>query len=340
MSHIKEMNTIVNTSPNIESVKNSTSTPIDIYKAFDVGEQTEDLDLDIEIPMKDRIKNEGLTIDIAFELLTKNLILKAREDIKSINSNEDNTKLEIQTKDGTVYNYKLKDNDYVLTTLKMSNGTVTHFDEDFAEINQILSWEIAAIKMDSEIKAHTKIKINGKTINIYATSGKGSIINNYEEALDGILAAFSSYPKGILDQLLSSGFDTIIVGPQSETYGPDSNWSALTYGDDYMFLENTTKNVREVLIHELAHVLDSSIVNGNGHYTDKSKEVKRLYKKYGKMIQQIKIGGYSSDEFPEGPPNVNEFFAKAITQYIECPEELEMLVPELYEYIEEMFTEF
>ena len=91
-----------------------------------------------------------------------------------------------------------------------------------------------------------------------------------------------------------------------------------------------------IAYHEMGHVIKS--INEDKKIFD-SKRNYELYEKYGEKLSQLSSSRYSS-KFAEFAPNSDEFFADACTNYYMKPDELKSNIPELYEYLNNMYKKY
>ena len=86
----------------------------------------------------------------------------------------------------------------------------------------------------------------------------------------------------------------------------------------------------------MGHIIDYLV--GIESYSSLSDEILlELYEKNKKSIQELG-DGYNSSGYPEGLPNALEFFAQLSAVYFFNPEELQILLPECYNYIRDFYN--
>ena len=192
------------------------------------------------------------------------------------------------------------------------------------------------------ISGYSVININGQDIKVYWI-GDDVYFKDFQKNIKIIEEQISNYPPNALDKVFNSGdFKGVLVGTKrSPTYKDE--YAAFAHLDEYIYMDVDSYdfNKKSTVYHEFAHILDSTLYGGNGHYTEHEQEILDLYDEYKMSLQEIpelSCNGYCNrNQYPDGVPNVKEFFATIVELYFSRPEELEALLPELYDYVDNIF---
>ena len=161
--------------------------------------------------------------------------------------------------------------------------------------------------------------------------------------------AFANFPENV-QELISSHLDGYYIGKPEyrtrdifEKNAPKDYSAFYNSASNYIYINGEWLATYIAANHEMGHAIDDFLgppILSNLFFggPSSSVELNNLYKEYKITIQALPEVGYQSIYFPEGMPNSCEFFAEAITQYINNPEELQTLIPELYDYVDELFS--
>ena len=201
------------------------------------------------------------------------------------------------------------------------------------------------LEESAPIKGYSVVTINGKETKVYWIGDDVSFAD-FQKNIKIVEEQVSNYPPNILDSVFNSGhFKGFVVGTHysdNPSYKSE-NWGAYAHLDQYIYIyaDSYSFNKESTVYHEFAHILDSTLYGGQGYYTEHEQEILGLYDEYRTIIQEIpelSCSGYTNKEmYPDGVPNVEEFFATIVQLYFSRPEELETLLPELYEYVDKLF---
>ena len=187
------------------------------------------------------------------------------------------------------------------------------------------------------IRGYSVVNINGHETKVYWAGDDVSFIT-FQKYINTIEEEIGKCPPNVLNKVFNSGD---FIGFVVQTGDSNNNKVPLPNGVGYqgyaMMDEFIAINAdccgKDAILHEFAHILDSTLYGGRGHYTVHEQEILELYDKNKKTIQEIDIA-YDKKRFPDGVPNVEEFFATIVELYFLRPEELESLFPELYEFVD------
>lgn len=244
--------------------------------------------------------------------------------------------ISIETSDGFVYNYRLENGQYVISSININNNYLQfHSDvteEDYEYVKNLLgNYWIDGTTING-YTTHTVSTPNGSRI--YKVYWIGST-TTYNQFINGSLNVFKSidnYPQNILNFINSSEFEGFIYGSKDDIQPTITGYAAFAYGYKYVFFNQDTST--EVVFHEMGHIIDNLF--GNGWHNSSMDEVfNNLFEKYNKSIQQLNNIRYLD---PDGVPNESEFFAELSNEYFTEPEELQILLPECYNYIRDFYN--
>ena len=246
--------------------------------------------------------------------------------------------ISIETSDGFVYNYRLENGQYVISSININNNYLQfHSDvteEDYEYVKNLLGNYWVDGTTINGYTTHTVSTPNGSRI--YKVYWIGST-TTYDQFINGSLNAFKSidnYPQNVLNFINSSEFEGFIYGSKDDIQFKNSGWNAFACGTKYIYF-NVSSNP-ELLFHEMGHIIDYLV--GIESYSSLSDEILlELYEKNKKSIQELG-DGYNSSGYPEGLPNALEFFAQLSAVYFFNPEELQILLPECYNYIRDFYN--
>lgn len=257
-------------------------------------------------------------------------------DVASIVNSNDGS-ITINTSDGFSFVYRLENGEYVISSVTI-NESILQFHSDIteADINNVRrmlgsSW-IEGTTVNG-YTTHTVNTANGARIyKIYwigdTTSYDDFIINSRY-----VFEALDSYPENVISYLNNSMFDGFIYGSRDDITFPLLSWDAFASGSDYVYFNSNVD--LEIVFHELGHIIDNLF--GNGVYNSSNDEtLMELYEEYKQSIQPLGEA-YNSVGYPEGIPNVKEFFAQLSAVYFINGVELQRLLPECYDYIKNFY---
>ena len=192
------------------------------------------------------------------------------------------------------------------------------------------------------IKGYSILIINGHETKVYWV-GDDVDYEDFQKNLKMIEEQMSIYPSNVLNRVFNTGhFKGFLIGTKKSTNVNCENWTAFAHLDQYIYIiaDKYDFNKKSTVFHEFAHILDSALDNGRGHFTINNLEIKTLYEKYRKIIQEIpelSCNGYcNSNQYPDGVPDVKEFFATIVELYFSRPDDLKELLPEVYNYVDNL----
>ena len=307
-----------------------------------VPEKNQEVDTNVE-PMGLIEDIFGPSIDDGYNLLRDNGINYQKEDIKSVERRGTNGEnIAVITTSGDAFLFKPDGDGFVLSSITMSDGKMVHC--DLSESLQEGLRDITDIHDDVEIKGYAIISINGQTTKVYWV-GDGVDFDVFKKSVTEIQAALEKYPSNVVGKVLNnSNFKGFFIGKPDDVdanmpgYNNGLGYVAYAHNDEFIYVNSDCSPNIYTIEHEFAHIFDSTLTNGKGHYTENDSKIKTLYNKYKKVIQEIMLNGYTSSNYPDGVPSVVEFLACAVPIYLEHPNDLKELMPEVYDYIKELFS--
>ena len=288
---------------------------------------------------------EGLSTIIGYDLARMNMI----ESISRCGPNNENRKVRIktynlETKDYEITEYLLvnKNGEYMLSSIS-KNGFTMYCDIDDVDKQRIR--DMIGLDENVEIRGRSYLKIGDYTVPIYWVGDLNSIF--CMQCLEAVNGAINKYPENVVEFIFKNAdFCGFFIGDlksspakidsfNSET---KSMWAAYAYLDEYIYMNGVwiDSDCSEIF-HEFAHILDR--VLGQESYFSMNDEVMlKFYDDYKKIIQSLDEIHYESNSYPDGIPNVLEFFAQSVTIYLMNPTEFALLLPDLYNYIDSLLS--
>ncbi len=257
------------------------------------------------------------------------------ESITDCGPDGENRKIIINDDEGQIEVLLVKENgEYIYSSIKLSDGTTIYCNLSESEKQRIR--DSIGLSDDVEINGYSELEINGKKVYSYWV-GDDCTLQETRDAISCIKEGLNNYPSNMLNRVFNSDeFKGFFIGTEKDA--PETlsiNWAAYACGGKYIFVDRAPFG-STVIPHEFTHILDNTI----GYFSDSDSEFRNLYNKYKKQFQQAfddRIG-YTSSLYPNGIPNNHEFFAEVISIYLETPEEIESLFPDLYVYIDDVIT--
>lgn len=231
---------------------------------------------------------------------------------------------------------------------ELANSRLTYSLEGKQEIESKIKKKMF-IKKDAAVKAVTFLKVNGQEIKVFWI-GDDMSEGHYISDINRIEKQLSCYPTNVLNYVVTKNkFVGIGAGTrESNRYLSkhiDDNILGFSDGDMIYLPHNRSYGDESTVQHEFAHVLDRQLdktpLDLHLNYSETNKDMLKLYKKYKKTIQKmssLETNGYTNEDiFPKGVPNVREFFATTVELYFNKPDDLEQLLPDVYDYIDDLF---
>ncbi len=275
----------------------------------------------------------------ACKLLQENGINYNEDDIKSVKSEgSSNERLIITTNSGEEFVFTSSSEGYVLSSIKLSDGTKINC--DLSESREKSIRDGGYISEGIPIRGYATIDINGQKFDVNWV-GDDVDFETFKNNLNNIKEGLKEYPSNVLKYIKNnSNFKGFYVGTfdSLDDYDrtADASTIAFAYRNEYIYVnvDHPSSLTTDTIVHEMTHILNWSIGKGNIRFTDFDIPINLLFLIYKQMIQQILLTGYPPEGYPDGVPDSSEFFSQAVAAYVEYPEELEALMPELYVYID------
>lgn len=238
----------------------------------------------------------------------------------------------ITTKDGEEFTLKNGIDGVVLVSNKMADGTIMYYDLSF-----ITEYSISSkpkLDENTPVKAVAIMYIDGHKTPVYWVDDGTSDLESFKASMDDINTAMNMLPSNVLDEIYGiGGFKGFYVGADySENLAVSDTYNAYTLHDQFVYVNTQADPNYETILHELGHVVDYSIGKGKKHFSEKDSEIKQYYNDYNQTIRDLipENSGYHDT----GPIDEVEFFACAFEAYIDEPDELEQLLPDVYDYMD------
>lgn len=236
--------------------------------------------------------------------------------------------------DGTRYTY----NDDASIASIFKNGFNIEFIEEHDENAKQKVRDYGSINDNVNVKGYARVSGNGLDTKFYWL-GSGTKLDTFIENILVYTDAFDKFPPNVKDLLMNYGFNGFYIGTprdanMSNSYIGNYGYAAFySPNDKIIFINSDSRQTAFVANHEMGHAIDNAI--GKISLSD---AVIDLFEKYKITLQDLTGIGYDNTRFPEGFPTSTEFLAEAINQYINNGEELELLIPEIYDYVENLFN--
>ena len=168
-----------------------------------------------------------------------------------------------------------------------------------------------------------------KTSDVNICEKRGFMDDCWSDVVDDQLSIINS---DILSKFEKSGYDMYVTSSDiATTYCNDSEFNTVLGLTDYhtkkIYIQKKYKALHSAPIHEIGHWLDEY-----ENYTSDSAEFKSIYENEGNFF---KVNFYNIDDF-----SAAEMFAEGFNDYYLESEELEDNCPQLYEYIDQIVSDF
>ena len=247
-----------------------------------------------------------------------------------------------------------------ITSVSSPNYGTTRFDVTEDEQKRVRS--TSHLNDGVEVKGYTEIKSGNETYKFWLTGDSDFMAyNNWNNYIKQSLNSFSEDSKKkltkddnfvgfVLANKATTDKDTEAVAAYASRGKINSTAITLLVDDINTGLITSATSLDgtdfamsciRTVSHESAHIIDYTnsipgrLVTGDALYSD-TREFKKMYKEYKKTFQQAfddKIG-YNSRNCPDGIPYTYELYAEAASMYYNNNDELKVLFPDLYEYMD------
>lgn len=292
----------------------------------------------------DAFGSDKLTKDTGINCLKENEITGIGiQDILSVTRyGREEENIKVILKEGSQYEFVLKDGNHVIDTVILVDGTVIKC--NLSSIVQDAIRGLNGIYDEVEVKGHATLNINGVDMKLYWLEDENKSFQDFIQFISICREGLEVFPSNILKKIAENGFKGIFFGAsgsrEDNVASYVSNWAAYAFSDDFIFVNNCFKV--DAITHEFGHVLDDFLVDGEykkfSHY---DQELQNLYEQYKKIVQPLEINysGYgSSEEYPDGIPTATEFFTIVNNLFLNHGEDLYALIPELYDYFANFYN--
>lgn len=264
-----------------------------------------------------------------------------------IYSDDNNSTLEVNGIEHDIVYTNTKKNTYVSVSDYYEEGI--NYIPKVYKINEKSKQKIREkydIYDDYDIAGGTIININGKSQVVYWIRGEGKddfkmFVNNTHMIEEQI----NYYPPNATDRVIKSGnFHAILVGPLEAIKRQDPNdfyLAAFAVNNYYMYVVTNKYdfNKDSSIFHEFSHMLDCTMGDGELYFSQIDSEMSDLFEKNRTEIYnhpELVCNDYCVN--PDGIPNEPEFFATLTQLYLTRPDDLKILLPDCYEYMDTIFN--
>lgn len=275
-------------------------------------------------------------IDNAYGLFAKNQI----DDVKAIDISdmskvsEDSSNIKVTLKNGDMYIF---DSEERIIGIKTEDYNI-YYDYNVSESEKERIRQLLDLNENVDVNFAATTEIKGEALNYYSV-GYANISNDVNFPIN-FSKQYQNFPKEVLAEISSSVFGIILGDREISPYNPlEGNYGAYATsgnsdGEKYIFVPNSNDANSDYYkyntpLHEMSHIIQSSIE------IDEIK-LKNLYEEYKEVLPTLEKSCYKSNNYDE-TPNKNEFFADAVTNYYLNTIELERYLPEVYNFIDEIF---
>ena len=271
------------------------------------------------------------------ELFNANKISGINEsDISDVNrSGADSENIMVTLKNGDVYIFDKQKR--IVSVDKENYHIYYNYDVNDYEKSQITN--MFGISSNETVNFVATVDVKGEKFKYYSV-GNSDISNDVNFPIN-FSEQYQNFSQEILSRLSSSMFGIIIGDKDLSPYNPlGGSYGAYATGSNsdgekYIFIPNDADANRDYYkyntpLHETAHIIQTIID------IDEIK-LNNLYKEYKDILPVLDESCYNVNLNYDETPNINEFFADAVTNYYLNPIELERYIPELYDFINDIF---
>lgn len=230
-----------------------------------------------------------------------------------------------------------------LTFLMTHDGSVSiSFDYDISDSEREELNKGYKLNPDAPIDFIARSNIRGHEFKFYSIDSdngqEASLVKNFSTLYN------ESYSDEIL-ALIENNFTGILISPWYWSDSPELQGTAGAYvsiannRDPYMFIPcdkdfNSAYYKYTTPYHETGHVIQANLERQHRFDT---KTLEELYDKYKETMATMPESSYSNGRGNTESPDEDEFFADASVNYFMCPEELQRYMPEVYDFVKEIY---
>ena len=242
----------------------------------------------------------------------------------------------VTLKDGSSYGFKNNE----LYDYKNGNAHIVFSsNEDIDKLKQLYDFDD-----DSKLDYTARIMIDSSNVTNFYSLGNGSTPT--KQMAINFADQYKDYTPKALEYLKEGKFGGIICSSWDLASNTDLKNNAGAYvsrgenGQDYIYVpvgekyNYNSEYYKEITVnHETGHVFDRVVAD----FDDTQKE--ELFEQYKDILPSLEDSAYgnASHSGIKQSPNSREFFADAISNYFTNGDELKRYIPELYDYINEVF---
>ena len=336
--NIKKMKKILLPQGNVEntSSKYSSTDASQIIKYANSAKE----DLDFEgLGSLDDVADIALK-NVAIDLLHENGFDYSVDDIWEIGEDYFG-KLQVRMQNNEKFTFYKDDNGYKLITIRLSDGTQVNCTLSDAEERE-LSGMIKSHRANDPFRGYAEIDVNGYKTRVYWVNDADTDLSAFQKNLNIIRNGISKIPDQFLDVcMVGNGgeFKGFFIGAHYGEQGnhPGNDFNAYAYNDEFIYVNSTANPWPATIVHELGHIFDYS-VNGDHHVSGYNSWINEFYEHYNQALKPLipANSGYHTT----GPTSVHEFFACLFEAYIDSGNDLQQLLPEVYEKLDRWLSTF
>ena len=271
------------------------------------------------------------------ELFETNKIVDINEDdirdVARTGANLEN--IMVTLKSGDTYTF---DKQKRIITVDKENYHI-YYNYDVSDYEKTQISNMFGISSNEIVNFIATVDVKGEEFKYYSV-GNSDISNDVNFPIN-FSEQYQNFPQEILSNLSSSMFGVIIANKELSSNNPlGGSYGAYAMasnpnGEKYIFIPNTKDANSDYYkyntpLHETAHIIQKTID------IDEIK-LDSLYKEYKDILPVLDESCYNVNLNYDETPNINEFFADAVTNYYLNPTELERYIPELYDFINDIF---
>ena len=270
-------------------------------------------------------------VDNAYGLFAKNKI----DDVKAIDISdvskvsEDSSNIKVTLKNGDMYIF---DSEERIIGIKTEDYNI-YYDYNVSESEKERVRQLLDLNDNVDVNFVATTEMKGEALNYYSV-GDADISNDVNFPIN-FSKQYQNFPKDVLAEISSSMFGIILGNRETSPYNPLGGsygayaTSGNSDGEKYIFVPNSEDANSDYYkyntpLHEMSHIIQSSLE------IDEVK-LENLYEEYREILPTLEESCY--DELPDS----DEFFADAVTNYYLNAIELERYLPEVYNFIDEIF---
>ena len=232
-------------------------------------------------------------------------------------------------------------NSFKLSHIILSDGTTIHCDLSDSEKAK---YNDSRINDDVDIRGYTTIEVNGHSTKVFWVGDETTDLDAFKKHLNNIKQGLDEIPSNVLKKVIDDGnFNGFYICDSKSASSSGGGWSGFYDQDtNAIYIDSSFSLLYsdadyETVIHEFGHAFDFALGNGESKASADFNDDNIIAKNWednGDIMKELipTSSGYHTN----GPTNLWEFFACAFQIYVKYPDELEELLPDVYEYIKDI----